>query len=122
MKISKETVYYHLVKKEEVDAEKLVNEVRRDIEKTLSLAHYTCNDISFIYRITPEMCVDSLNYEYDYDEYDEIFKDIKITRYEVELDVLFFVKNTIEDIYAILKKEWKELVDWTDYGFKLEED
>lgn len=88
----------------------------------MSLAHYTCNDISFIYRITPEMCVDSLNYEYDYNEYDEIFKDIKITRYEVELDVLFFVKNTIEDIYAILKKEWKELVDWTDYGFKLEED
>lgn len=122
MKISRKTVYYHLIKKEEVDAEKLVNEVRRDIEKTLSLAYYTCNDISFIYRITPEMCVDSLNYEYDYDKYDEIFKDIKITRYEVELDVLFFVKNMIENIYAVLKEEWEELEDWTNYGFELEED
>ena len=86
---------------EGMDANKLTQSVKRKIEVELSWSCYNCNDISFIYRITPQMCVDCLNLQQH--KYDDIFEDIDITYLNIKIVVVNYIMNTVYKVFSIEK-------------------
>lgn len=103
------------------DVDSFVNDVRRTLESKMSLSWYNCNDINFIYRITLEMCVDFLNYNYR--KYEDTFKDINIEcRFNNALTVIDIIREVVLDVYDKFVEVDEDAHDWIDYGFELEED
>ena len=79
------------------DIKELVKEVQRKLEVYLSNKSYNCNDIDFINRITPQMCVDCLNQEQH--KYNSIFEDIEITYYNKKIIVVNYITQIIQDTF-----------------------
>ena len=79
---------------EYVDVNDLVKEVQRKLETWLSERPYNCNNISFIYRITPQMCIDCL--EEQQHKYDSIFEDIEATYYGMKIITVNYIAQCVK--------------------------
>lgn len=103
------------------DIDFFINSIRRALEQEMSCAWNYCSNIKFIYRITPEMVVDFLNYNTN--KYKDTFKDIDFkSTLNGRMTIIDVIQDTILDIYDKHVEVEEDALDWTDYGYTLEED
>lgn len=103
------------------DIDFFINSIRRTLEQEMSCAWNYCSDIKFIYRITPEMVIDFLNYKTD--KCKDIFEDIEFkSTLNNRMTIIDVIQDTILDVYDKYVEVDEDALDWTDYSFKLEED
>ena len=96
--IEKTIRYTSFIKTQFIEANEFCYLVKREIEQFFSYhAEYSVNDISFIYRITPEICVDFLNLNQE--QYYDMFKDIVIRRYGYQETTLSFLNGVIDNVF-----------------------